>query len=192
MRVGRKRQMEVAGIYGVSRRKWITTTTRDHTMRPAPDLVERNFSAPTPNELWGGRQHLHSHLDGLSISGRGARLFSRRVVEWAMETHLRTELVLAALNMCARTASACGRDSSLRPGNSIHFARIRDALPAGRGAALDGFGRRLFRQQQNSRKCSNPEQGISMTMDGSSNFVTEEKAEHVPGLFVGFSDDLPC
>src|ERR1700688_5306861 len=55
IRVGRKRVarlMEVAGIYGVSRRKWISTTTRDRAMRPAPDLVERNFSAPAPNALW--------------------------------------------------------------------------------------------------------------------------------------------
>jgi putative transposase len=49
IRIGRKRVarlMAVAGIYGVSRRKWITTTTRDHDARPAPDLVERNFRAP--------------------------------------------------------------------------------------------------------------------------------------------------
>ena len=31
---------------------WITTTTRNRAARPAPDLVERNFSAPAPNELW--------------------------------------------------------------------------------------------------------------------------------------------
>jgi putative transposase len=53
--VGRKRVarlMTVAKIHGVSRRKWLTTTVRDPQARPAPDLVERNFTAAAPNQLW--------------------------------------------------------------------------------------------------------------------------------------------
>jgi putative transposase len=53
--VGRKRVarlMRAAGLAGVSRRKWITTTVRDRDARPAPDLVDRNFVAPGPNRLW--------------------------------------------------------------------------------------------------------------------------------------------
>jgi putative transposase len=46
------RLMHTAGLVGVSRRKWITTTVRDRHARPAPDLVERNFMAPRPNRLW--------------------------------------------------------------------------------------------------------------------------------------------
>ena len=49
IQVGRKRVarlMRTAGLVGVSRRKWITTTVRDRNARPAPDLVERNFVAP--------------------------------------------------------------------------------------------------------------------------------------------------
>ena len=52
---GRKRVarlMKAAGLGGVSRRKWVTTTVRDHDARPAPDLVERNFVAAAPNCLW--------------------------------------------------------------------------------------------------------------------------------------------
>ena len=44
--------MANAGLYGVSRRPWITTTVRDRDARPAPDLVERNFVAAAPNCLW--------------------------------------------------------------------------------------------------------------------------------------------
>lgn len=54
-RVGRKRVarlMRAAGIAGVSRRKGVRTTRRDDRARPAPDLVERNFSADRPNRLW--------------------------------------------------------------------------------------------------------------------------------------------
>lgn len=55
IQVGRKRVarlMRTAGLAGVGRRKWITTTVRDRNARPAPDLVERNFVAPGPNRLW--------------------------------------------------------------------------------------------------------------------------------------------
>ena len=116
IRVGRKRVarlMEVAGIYGVSRRKWITTTTRDRAMRPAPDLVERNFSAPAPNELWVSDITYIPTWTGFLYLAVVLDVFSRRVVGWAMETHLRTELVLAALNM------ALGQR---RPADVIHHS----------------------------------------------------------------------
>src|SRR5260370_9664412 len=53
--VGRKRiarLMRMAGLRGVSRRRWITTTQRQPDARPAPDLVQRHFSADAPNQLW--------------------------------------------------------------------------------------------------------------------------------------------
>jgi putative transposase len=55
IRVGCKRVarlMRAAGFRGVSRRNWIITTVRDRDARPAPDLVERNFTAVGPNRLW--------------------------------------------------------------------------------------------------------------------------------------------
>jgi putative transposase len=100
--VGRKRVarlMKAADLRGVSRRQWVTTTGREPGARPAPDLVERNFVAAAPNRLgvadityiptWAGFLYLAVVLD----------TFSRRSVGWAMETHLRTELVLQALNL---------------------------------------------------------------------------------------------
>jgi putative transposase len=53
--VGRKRVarlMRTAGIAGVSRRRFVVTTKRAATESAAPDLVERNFTATAPNELW--------------------------------------------------------------------------------------------------------------------------------------------
>jgi transposase InsO family protein len=44
--------MRAAGIVGVSRRRSIITTRRDRNARPAPDLVDRNFTADRPNQLW--------------------------------------------------------------------------------------------------------------------------------------------
>ena len=51
IRVGRKRVARLlreAGLHGASRRKWVTTTVRDRNARPAPDLVNRNFTAAAP------------------------------------------------------------------------------------------------------------------------------------------------
>jgi putative transposase len=55
LHVGHKRVarlMSTAGLYGASRRRWVTTTVRDRAAKPAPDLVERNFTAAAPNRLW--------------------------------------------------------------------------------------------------------------------------------------------
>jgi putative transposase len=116
IRVGCKRVarlMAGLGIYGVSRRKWITTTTRDRAMRPAPDLVERNFRASAPNALWVADITYIPTWTGFLYLAVVLDVFSRRVVGWAMETHLRTELVLAALNM------ALGQR---RPADVIHHS----------------------------------------------------------------------
>jgi putative transposase len=53
-RIGKKRVarlMKAEGIEGVSRRKWVTTTTRDADAQPSADLVQRQFAADAPNKL---------------------------------------------------------------------------------------------------------------------------------------------
>ncbi|MBC5805692.1 MAG: IS3 family transposase [Candidatus Eremiobacteraeota bacterium] len=55
IRVGGKRVarlMRDRNIYGASRRKTIITTIRDRTAKPAPDLVDRRFTADAPNHVW--------------------------------------------------------------------------------------------------------------------------------------------
>lgn len=46
------RLMRAAGLAGVSRRKGVVTTRRAPERRPAPGLVERNFTAARPDQLW--------------------------------------------------------------------------------------------------------------------------------------------
>ncbi len=104
-RVSRKRVarlMRDAGLRGVSRRKWVTTTVRDRTARPAPDLVERAFTASGPNRLWVADITYIPTWSGFLYLAVVLDVWSRRIVGWAMETHLRTELVLAALAMAVR------------------------------------------------------------------------------------------
>jgi putative transposase len=102
VRVARKRiarLMRGAGLRGVSRRRFVATTQRDARQRPAPDLVQRCFRAERPNQLWVADITYIPTLAGFLYLAVVLDVFSRKVIGWAMEVHLRTELVLAALEM---------------------------------------------------------------------------------------------
>ena len=102
LRVGRRRVarlMREAGLQGVSRRRWVCTTHRNRRARPAPDLVQRRFQVHTPNQLWVADITYVPTWAGFLYLAVILDAFSRRVVGWAMARHLRTELVLDALDM---------------------------------------------------------------------------------------------
>jgi len=114
--VGRKRVarlMRSAGLAGVSRRRWPCTTRRAERARPAPDLVERDFSVDGPDRLWVADITYVPTWAGFLYLAVVLDAFSRRVVGWAMANHLRTELVLDALEM------AIGQR---RPSDVIHHS----------------------------------------------------------------------
>ena len=99
--IGRKRVarlMRAARLRGVSRRKF-RTTVRDETARPAPDLVDRQFTAAGPDRLWVADITYVPTWAGVLYLAVVLDAWSRRVIGWAMESHLRTELVVAALDM---------------------------------------------------------------------------------------------
>ncbi len=97
-RVGRL--MRRAGIAGVSRRRTTRTTTREQRAeRVAPDLVERNFAATEADRLWVADITYVTTWAGFLYVAVVLDAWSRRVVGWSMAAHLRTELVLDALNM---------------------------------------------------------------------------------------------
>ncbi len=102
-RVGEKRVgrlMKQAEIVGASRRRHgPKTTRRNEDARPAPDLVERDFSADGPDQLWVADITYIPTWAGFLYLAVVLDVWSRRVVGWSMATHLRTELVLDALNM---------------------------------------------------------------------------------------------
>ena len=137
LHVGRKRVarlMRAAGLQGVSRRT-VRTTVRDETTRPAPDLVDRQFTAAGPDRLWVADITYVPTGAGFLYLAVVLDAWSRRVIGWAMASHLRTELVLAALDMalaqrrptdvihhsdhgCQYTSLAFGRrcrDAGVRP-----------------------------------------------------------------------------
>ena len=101
-RVGRKRVarlMRVTGLRGVSRRRFVITTKRSESERAAPDLVERRFIAERPNSLWVADITYVETWAGFLYLAIVLDAFSRKIVGWAMATHLKTELVLDALEM---------------------------------------------------------------------------------------------
>ena len=105
MAVGRRRVarlMRAAKLQGITRRKWPRTTIREQKARPAPDLVKREFSAQAPDALWVADITYVPTWEGFIYLAVVLDVFSRRVVGWAMEEHMRTELVLAALEMAVK------------------------------------------------------------------------------------------
>ena len=96
------RLMHHAGVRGVSRRRFVVTTVRDDASVPAPDLVQRDFEAAGPNQLWVADITYVPTWAGFLYLAVVLDAWSRRVVGWAMATHLRTELVLDALEMAVR------------------------------------------------------------------------------------------
>ena len=100
--VGRKRVarlMRADDLAGVSRRRGRKTTVRGRDRHGIPDLVERNFKAAKPDELWVADITYVPTWSGFVFLAVVLDAYSRRIVGWSMATHLRTSLVLDALNM---------------------------------------------------------------------------------------------
>ena len=108
-----QRLMSELGIAGASRRRWMITTKRDDRFRAAPDLVARNFTAERPNELWVADITYIPTWEGFLYLAVVLDVFSRRIVGWSMENHLKTELVIGALTMALHQR---------RPGDVIHHS----------------------------------------------------------------------
>jgi putative transposase len=116
IRVGRKRVarlMRAAHLEGVTRRRKYTTTVRDGSARQAPDLVGRQFRADGPNQLWVADITYIPTWAGFLYLAVVLDAWSRRIVGWAMETHLRTELVVDALQFAVQQR---------QPSNVIHHS----------------------------------------------------------------------
>ena len=93
------RLMRERQIQGASRRRTTVTTVRDRDARPAPDLVDRNFTAEAPDRLWVAHITYVPTWAGFLYLAVVLDVYSRRIVGWSMANHLRTELVLDALDM---------------------------------------------------------------------------------------------
>lgn len=107
------RLMRERNVQGATRRKGFKTTVRDKDARPAPDLVNRKFTATAPDQLWVADITYVPTWSGFLFLAVVLDVFSRRVVGWSMATHMRAELVVDALNMAIHNR---------RPRNVIHHS----------------------------------------------------------------------
>ncbi len=95
-----QRLMRDNGIQGAKRRgKPWRTTKADPQARRRPDLVQRDFSASRPNQLWVADLTYLRCWEGLVYFAFVIDCFSRMVVGWQLAAHMRTDLVLDALRM---------------------------------------------------------------------------------------------
>ena len=114
--VGRKRVarlMREGGLVGITRRKRWTTTTRSERQRPAPDLVQRDFSALDRDQLWVADITYVPTWAGHVYLAVVVDAWSRKVVGWCISTSLKTKVVLDALEMAIRQR---------QPSNVIHHS----------------------------------------------------------------------
>ena len=98
-------ELAIAGKHG---RRKLVTTRRNKDATPAPDLVQRDFSAERPDELWVGDITYVATGEGWLFVASVLDVFSRRLVGWSIADHLRTELCLDALQ------AACASRGRLR------------------------------------------------------------------------------
>jgi putative transposase len=103
------RLMRELGLTGVVRgRAWVTTTqSSTEAVRP-PDLVDRQFTATRPNQLWVADFTYVATWRGFVYVAFVIDVFSRRIVGWRVAPSLHTDFVLDALEqaVCERGAAA--------------------------------------------------------------------------------------
>jgi putative transposase len=140
-----ERLMRGEGIQGAKRRgKPWRTTTPDPGARRRPDLVERDFSALSPNELWVADLTYLRCWEGVVFFAFVLDAFSRRIVGWQFAAHMRTDLVLDALRM-ALAGRGPGADVDLvhhsdRGSRPVHEHRLRPDARRERRPGLDRIG----------------------------------------------------
>jgi putative transposase len=103
LRVGKKRVarlMRELEIQGVSRRRGrVRTTTPDKRAAPAPDLVNRDFTAERPDQTWvADITYVPTH-EGWLFLAAVMDLYSRKIVGWSMREDLEAPLVVDAISM---------------------------------------------------------------------------------------------
>ncbi|KVT95923.1 integrase [Burkholderia ubonensis] len=102
VRVGKERVRKLMVQHGVRarhKRKYIATTNSNHGLPVAPNLLERNFTAQAPNQVWTSDITYLATAEGWLYLAVIIDLFSRQVVGWSMQPHMKADLVTDALRM---------------------------------------------------------------------------------------------
>ena len=103
--------------------------------------MQRQFRADAPNRLWVADVTYVPTRAGFVYLAIVLDVFSRKVVGWSIANHLRTELVLAALNMALAQRRLQGEVvHHSDKGVAVHLARLRQTVPGDGGGDLDRLG----------------------------------------------------
>ena len=94
-----ERLMRLAGLQGLHRRRFRGCTRRSADATPADDLVGRCFRTDGPDRLWVSDVTEHPTDEGKLYVAVVLDAWSRRVVGWSIADHMRSELVVDALQM---------------------------------------------------------------------------------------------
>lgn len=133
-----ERLMAAMGIRGAVRGRTRCTTVADDTATRPPDLVDRRFVADRPDELWLADITYASTWEGWLYIAFILDVYSRAIVGWQIATHLRTELVLDALEMaiwrrdptggCIHHSDAGSQYTAIRYSDRLHDAGLAASI----------------------------------------------------------------
>lgn len=141
-----ERLMAAMGIAGVQRGRKPRTTVADTTAPRSPDLVDRQFIATRPDELWVTDITYVSTWEGWLYVAFVLDVHSRVIVGWQIASHLRTELVLDAIEMAiwrrdtTAEATTCHSDAGCQFTSYRYTQRLADAgIAASIGSVGDSY-----------------------------------------------------
>nr|AAS83411.1 putative transposase OCP [uncultured Ralstonia sp.] len=138
IRVGKERVRKLMSLHGIrarGKRKFKATTDSNHKLPVAPNLVDRQFKPATPNAVWTSDITYVATDEGWLYLAVIIDLFSRQVVGWSMQPHMRRELVIDALHMAWFRRHP-------PPGLICHSDRGSQYCSADFQKALTGYGMR--------------------------------------------------
>ena len=140
-----ERLMRQAGLQGISRRRgWCVTTRRDRDAKVSVDLVNRQFVATQPNQLWVADMTYLPTWGGFAYVAVVIDVYSRKIVGWAFSTRMTAELVVQALEMAAFTRRPESVIHHSDQGSQYYQHGVRQTLPGDGCAAQHGQRRRCL------------------------------------------------
>ena len=102
IRVGKERVRTLMALHGIkarAKRKYKATTDSNHSFPVAPNLLDRQFAVSQPDQVWTSDITYLATDEGWVYLAVVIDLFSRQVVGWSMQPHMKKDLVLDALRM---------------------------------------------------------------------------------------------
>ena len=159
-----ERLMRELGLRGVRRGQPTITTRPDQHAGRAPDLVDRDFTAARPNQLWVVDLTYVPTWSGTVFTAFVSDVYSRRIVGWRCAARMPTELPLDALEMALWTREHAGQTADGRLEGLIHHS---DAGSQGgfnwSSQHLDHGGVRQWRRRTGSRRRARCPKGLDVS-----------------------------